>query len=104
MLVLQEATYDRADSGPVPPDVHPVLQQLHRNFTDVKEYESISGVLRRMLHPDLQHRCTVQEVLASALPKLTVVPTHCDAQEDNGVSTTMTSVVDLDSCSTSVPT
>ncbi|KAL3161725.1 hypothetical protein ABBQ38_008822 [Trebouxia sp. C0009 RCD-2024] len=88
----------------VPPDVHPMLQQLHNHFSDIEECGSISGVLRRMLHPDLQHRCTVQEVLASALPKLAVVPTHCDAQEDNGASTVMTSVMDLDSCSTSFPT
>ena len=78
-----------------------MLQQLHKSFPDIEEYESISGVLRRMLHPDLQHRCTVQEVLSSALPKLAVGPTHYDAQEDSGAST---SVIDLDSGSTSVPT
>ncbi|KAL3161729.1 hypothetical protein ABBQ38_008826 [Trebouxia sp. C0009 RCD-2024] len=104
LILGMEATYDGADSAPVPPDVHPMLQQLHRSFPHSEEFESISGVLRRMLHPDLQHRCTVQEVLASALPKLAVVPTHYDAQEDSGASTLITSVVDPNSCSTSVPT
>ena len=58
-----------------------MLQQLHKSFPDIEEYESISGVLRRMLHPDLQHRCTVQEVLSSALPKLAVGPTHHDMSQ-----------------------
>lgn len=53
-----------------------MLQKLRKSFADSNEYYKISGVLRRMLHPDVRHRCPLQEVLASALPKLVLRGEH----------------------------
>lgn len=64
---LQEATYDGAEATAVSTDVHPKLEVLRDYLADDAEYESICGVLRRMLHPNLHSRCTIHDVLASPL-------------------------------------
>lgn len=62
---LQEATYDGADATSVSADLHPKLKLLRDGSADEAEYACLSRMLRRMLHPDLQRRATIDEVLAS---------------------------------------
>ena len=64
---LQEATYDGAEAAAVSVDMHPKLKVLQDLLADDAEYESICGVLRRMLPPNLQSRCSFSNVLSSGL-------------------------------------
>ena len=42
-----------------------MLEFLHGWALNEEEYGQFSKVLRRMLHPDLQSRATIEEVLAA---------------------------------------
>ncbi len=66
-MSLQEDTFTGDDEAIVPPETHPLLERLRKRLADDEEYGRFSKVLRRMLHPDVQKRAKIEEILAAEL-------------------------------------
>ena len=65
---VQAATFAGAAEGEEePPEAHPILTRLRGQMSDDAQYAAVSHILRRMLHPHVQQRATIKEVLAADL-------------------------------------
>ena len=51
----------------MPPEAHPLLAELKDKMADATQYAAVSHVLRRMLHPDMCQRASIEAVLAADL-------------------------------------
>ena len=65
---MQAATFTGGpEGGVVPPKAHPILTQLRGHMADDAQYAAVSHILRRMLHPHVQQRASIKEVLAAEM-------------------------------------